>query len=126
MSLPHNIPTNITPENVWAVLDAVESDFEDDLADVMEESDTEFVIEDEQKDDDKDEDREADISISDTSQTLQVIVLNSAKDDDTYIQDEIIDDSTDVVDSATKSKDHTLKEIHWTRSTRYIHVSFLL
>ena len=34
MPLPQNIPINITPENVWAALDAVESDFEDDLADV--------------------------------------------------------------------------------------------
>ena len=33
MPLPQNIPNNITPENVWAVLDAVESDFEDVLAD---------------------------------------------------------------------------------------------
>ena len=68
MPLPQNIPINITPENVWAVLDAVESDFEDDLADVMENSYTEFVVEDEQKDDDdKDKDQEADASISDKS-----------------------------------------------------------
>ena len=33
MLLPQNIPNNITPENVWAVLDPVESDFEDVLAD---------------------------------------------------------------------------------------------
>ena len=43
------------PENVWAVLDAVESDYEDDLADVMEGSDTEFVVEDEEKEDYQDE-----------------------------------------------------------------------
>ena len=31
MPLPQNIPINITPENFWAVLGAVQSDFEDDL-----------------------------------------------------------------------------------------------
>ena len=55
MPLPQHIPINITPENVWAVLDAVESDYEDDLADVMEGSDTEFVVEDEEKEDYQDE-----------------------------------------------------------------------
>ena len=44
----------------------MDSDFEDDLADVMEDSDTEFVVEDRQNDDNKDEDQEADTSISDT------------------------------------------------------------
>ena len=44
----------------------MDSDFEDDLADVMEDSDTEFVVEDGQNDDNKDEDQEADTSISDT------------------------------------------------------------
>ena len=77
-------------ENVWAVLDAVESDFENDLTHVMEDSDTEFVVEYEQKDDDKDEDQEADTSISYTNQTLHAIVHDSAKDDDTDIQDEKI------------------------------------
>ena len=56
MPLPQNIPIDIIPEKIWAVLDAVESDFEDDLADVMEDSDTKFVFEDKQKDDDKNED----------------------------------------------------------------------
>ena len=120
MSLPQNIPINITPENVWAVLDAVESDFEDDLADVMEDSDTEFVVEDEHKNDDKDEDHAANTSISDTNQTLQAIAHDSAKDDDTDVQDEKINESSNVVDSAAKRKDDTLKEIHWTKSTTYI------
>ena len=120
MPLPQNIPINIISENVWAVLDDVESDFEDDLADVMEDSDTEFVVEDEQKDDDKDEDQEADTSISDTNQSLQAIVHDLAKDNDTDVQDEKINESSNVVDSAAKSKDDTLKEIHWTKSTRYI------
>ena len=56
MPLPQNIPNNITTENVRIVLDALESDFKHDLADVMEDSDTEYVVEDEQKDDDKDND----------------------------------------------------------------------
>ena len=53
MLLPQNIPINITPENVWAVLDAVKSDFKDHLADVMQDSDTDLVVEDEQKEDDE-------------------------------------------------------------------------
>ena len=56
MPLPQNIPINITPENVWAILDSVESDYEDDLADVMEDSGTEFVVENnEEKYEDQDE-----------------------------------------------------------------------
>ena len=51
MSLPQPIPINIASENVWTVLDAVESDCEDDLADVVKDSDTEFVFEDEEKED---------------------------------------------------------------------------
>ena len=66
----------------------MESDFEDDLADVVEDSDTELVVED--------------------------------KDNDTDVQDEKINESSNVVDSAAKSKDDTLKVIHWTKSTRYI------
>ena len=54
MLLPQNIQINITPGNVWAVLDAVESDFEGDLEDPMEGWGTEFVVEAEQKGDDKD------------------------------------------------------------------------
>ena len=120
MPLPQNVPVNITPENVWTALGAVESDFEDDLADVMEDSDTEFVVEDEQKDDDKDEDQEVDTSISDIHQSLHVTVHDSAKDNDTDVQDGKIYESSNVMDSAAKSKDETLKEIHWTKSTRYI------
>ena len=116
MLLPQNIPIKITLENVWAVLDAVESDFEDDLVDVMEDSDTEFVVEDKQKD----KDQEANTSISDTNQTLHVIVHDSTKDGETDVQDEKISESSNVVDSAAKSKDDTLKEIHCTKSTRYI------
>ena len=120
MPLPQNIPINITPENVWAALDAVESDFEDDLADVLEDSDTKFVVEEEQKDDDKDEDQETDTPISDTNQSLHAIVHDSAKDNNTDIQDEKLNGSSNVKDSAAKSKDDTLKEIHWNKSTRYI------
>ena len=98
----------------------MESDFEDDLADVMEDSDAEFVVEDEQKGDDKDEDQEVDTFISDTNQSLHAIVHDSAKDNDTDVQDEKINESSNVVDSAAKSKDDTLKEIDWIKSTRYI------
>ena len=35
---------DITSENVWIILDSVESDHEDDLADVMRDSNTEFLI----------------------------------------------------------------------------------
>ena len=87
MSLPQNIRINITPENVWAVLDALKSDFKDDLADVMENSGTELVVDNELKDDDKDEDQEVDTSILDTNQTLFAIVYNLTKDDNTGIQD---------------------------------------
>ena len=111
MPLQQNIPIAITPENVWAVLNAVESDFEDDLADVMEDSDTEFVVEDEQKDDDKDEDQEADTSISDTNQSLHAIIHDLAKGNDTDVQDEKINEPNNAVDSVAKSKDDTLKEI---------------
>ena len=120
MPLPQNIPINITPENVCAIIDAVESDFEDDLANVMEDSDTEFVVEDEQKDNEKDEDQEADTSISDISEILHAIVRNSAKDDDTDVQDSKVNQSSNVLDSAAKIKYDTLKEIHWTKCTRYI------
>ena len=87
MSLPQNIRINITPENVWAVLDALKSNFKDDLADVMENSGTELVVDNELKDDDKDEDQEVDTSILDTNQTLFAIVYNLSKDDNTGIQD---------------------------------------
>ena len=90
------------------------------MADVMEDSDAEFVVEDEQKGDDKDEDQEADTSISDTNQSLHAIVHDSAKDNDTDVQDEKINESSNVVDSAAKSKDDTLKEIDWIKSTRHI------
>ena len=86
MPLPQYIPINITLENFWAVLDAMESDFKDDLADLMDESDTEFVAEDEQKDDNKDEDQETDTSISDTNESLHAIVHDTAKDNNTEVQ----------------------------------------
>ena len=98
MLLPENIPVNITPENVWAVLDTVESDFGDDFADVMDDSGTEFGVEDEQKDNDKDEYQEADTStISDRNQSLHTIVSDSGKDNDTDVQDKKIKLNGDVL-----------------------------
>ena len=69
------------------MLDAVEIDFEDDLEDVMEDSDTKFVVEDEPRDDDKDKDQEADSSISVANSSLHAIVHKSAKGNDTDTQD---------------------------------------
>ena len=80
----------------------------------------EFVAENEQKDDDKDKDQEANTSTSYTNQSLHATVHDSAKDNDTDLQDEKINEYSNVVDSAAKSKDDTLEEIHWTKSTRYI------
>ena len=93
-------------------MDAVKSDFEDDLADVMENSGTELVVDNELKDDDKDEDQEVDTSILDTNQILLATVYNSTKDDNTGIQDGKINESFNIVDSAAKSKDDSPKEIH--------------
>ena len=83
----------------------MERGFEDNLADVMENPDTEFVVEDEQKDDDKNKDQEAYTSVSDTNQTLHANVHDSSKEDDTDVQDEKINESSNVVNSADKSKD---------------------
>ena len=44
--VPQNIPINITTENVWTILHSVESDYEKELVDVMEDSNTEFIVED--------------------------------------------------------------------------------
>ena len=108
MPLPQTIPIDITPDNVWAILDAVESDFEDDLADVMEDSDTEFVIEDEQEDNYRDLDV---ISTSlETNQALHAIVHNPIQVDDTDVQHKFnLLNNTD-----------TTKEIHLTKLTKYI------
>ena len=37
---------HVTSENVWLILDSVKSYFEEELTDVMKDSDTEFVVED--------------------------------------------------------------------------------
>ena len=76
----------------------------------MADSAAEFVVEDEQKGNDKDKDQEVDTSISDTNQSLHATV-------DWHLR---INESSNVVDSVAKSKDDTLKEIHWTKSTRYL------
>ena len=73
-----------------------------------------------QKDDEKDKDQEADTSISYTNQYLHTTVHNLAKDNNTDVQDKKINESSNIVDSAAKIKDDTLKETHWTKCTRYI------
>ena len=60
MPLPNNIPVHITPENVWAILDAAESDNKGELADTIYDSDTEFVIDDEEIAEPGDDDAEED------------------------------------------------------------------
>ena len=120
MPLSQNIPINITLQNFCAVLDAVQSNFEDNFEGVMEDSDTKFVVENKQKDDNKEKDQEADTSISYKNQSLHATVHDSTKDNDTDIQDEKINESSNVVDSAAKSRDDTIKEIHWNKSARYI------
>ena len=76
----------------------------------MADSAAEFVVEDEQKGNDKDKDQEVDTSISDTNQSLHATV-------DWHLR---INESSNVVDTVAKSKDDTLKEIHWTKSTSYL------
>ena len=77
----------------------------------MEDSDAELVFEDKQKDNDKDEHQEACTSISDTNQTLQAIRHDSAKDDKTDVQDEKINESSNNVESAGKSKDDPMEKL---------------
>ena len=44
--LPRSIAINVTSENVQLILDSVKSYFEEELTDVMKDSDTEFFVED--------------------------------------------------------------------------------
>ena len=75
MPLPQRISVNITPENVWALLDEVDSDLEDDLADVMEDSDTEFVVEDEEKDSVEEKIPEKNLDAGLTNEPLHAILI---------------------------------------------------
>ena len=101
----------------------MESDFEDDLADVMEDPDTEFVFEDEEKEDYQDEGDEenADNSISETNQTLHAIVhdMNTTVDEEGKVQSgEEVTGNAD--GDGNKNEKDTIKEIHWIKSTKYI------
>ena len=62
MSLAQNIQIDITPENIWTILDSVESDYKNDLADVVEDSDTEF-----EDNEDKHEDQDEEDNLLDSS-----------------------------------------------------------
>ena len=54
------------------------------------------------------------------NQSLHAIVHDSAKDNDTDVEDEKINEYSNSMDSAARSKDDNQKEIHWNKSTRYI------
>ena len=96
MPLPQPIPINTAPENVWAVLDAVESDCEDDLADVMKDSDENLWLKMRRKKiiRTKGDEENADNSISETNQSLHAIVhdMNTTDDKEDKVQsgDEVI------------------------------------
>ena len=114
MPLLQNIPINITLENVRAILDSVESDQEDDLADVMEDSDTDFIVEGNQ---DKHEDQdEEDNSLDNYNLIGKVPTYNQP--------DAIANESTSAEDTNVQNKcpsdekEDTEKEIHWRKSTK--------
>ena len=114
MPLLQNIPINITLENVRAILDSVESDQEDDLADVMEDSDTDFIVEGNQ---DKHEDQdEEDNSLDNYNLIGKVTTYNQP--------DAIANESTSAEDTnvqnkcPSEKKEDTEKEIHWKKSTK--------
>ena len=103
MPLPQKIPVDITPQNVWAILDSVDSDFEDELADVMEDSDTEFVVEDNETEDEQNFVMERNSENSNlTNEKPHAIVHDSKSSKET----------SPIVE--------TVKPIHWTNSTKYI------
>ena len=84
MPLAQNIPINVTLENVWVVSDSVESDYKNDLADVIEDSDTEFVAEDNQ-DKHENQDKE-DNSLDSHNNQHHAIVHESTSAVDTNVQ----------------------------------------
>ena len=81
--LPQNMPISITSENVQAILDSVESDHGNYLNDAMEDSYTEFVVED-NEDKHKDQDKEDNLLDTPYYNQPRAIVFNSA--DGTNIQ----------------------------------------
>ena len=84
MPLAQNIPINVTLENVWVISHSVESDYKNDLADVIEDSDTEFVAEDNQ-DKHENQDKE-DNSLDSHNNQHHAIVHESTSAADTNVQ----------------------------------------
>lgn len=60
--LAQNIQKNVTTENIWTILDSVESDYKSDLADVMEGLDCEFEDNEDKHEDQDEEDNSLDSS----------------------------------------------------------------
>ena len=108
MPLAQNIPINVTLENVWIVSDSVESDYKNDLADVIEDSDTEFVAEDNQ-DKPENQDKE-DNSLDSHNNQHHAIVHESTSAVDTNVQNKC----------TSEENENIRKEIHWTKSANYI------
>ena len=120
MPLPQRISVNITPENVWALLDEVDSDLEDDLADVIEDSDTEFVVEDEEKDSVEEKIPEKNLDAGLTNEPLHAILIEQdtpkQPNDNGSIKSVINPDqrtsSNPTLTSQNDSQAEPLKEIH--------------
>ena len=111
MALLQNIPIKITLENVWAILDSVESDYEDNLADVREDLDTDFVVED-NEDKHEDQDEEDNSLDSPNNNQPHAIAHDFTSANDTNVPKKC----------PSKEKENTEKEIHWTKSTNYIKI----
>ena len=60
--LAQNIQKNVTTEDIWTILDSVESDYKNDLADVMEGLDCEFEDNKDKHEDQDEEDNSLDSS----------------------------------------------------------------
>ena len=123
MPLPQPIPINTAPENVWAVLDDVESDCEDDLADFMKDSDQSLWLKMRRKKiiRTKGDEENADNSISETNQSLHAIVhdMNTTDDKEDKVQsvDEIIGNSDG--DGNKNEKDTKKKSIGQSLQSTY-------
>ena len=100
--------TNKCYSRKWVVLDSVESDYKNDLADVIEDSDTEFVAEDNQ-DKHENQDKE-DNSLDSHNNQHHAIVHESTSAVDTNIQNKC----------TSEENENIRKEIHWTKSANYI------
>ena len=109
-------------------MDEVDSDLEDDLADVMEDSDTEFVVEDEEKDSVEEKIPEKNLDAGLTNEPLHAILIEQdtpkQPNDNGSIKSVINPDqrtsSNPTLTSQNDSQAEPLKEIHWTKSKRYI------